>query len=142
MAYIDGMKKFNQRLYKLANGESVAKAMGKCVALVERESKENCPVQTGELRRSITSRVTQEPTLVQGVVFTNKEYAIYTHQGTGLFAENGDGRKDVPWHYQDADGNWHSTSGQKPNPFLERALDENKDKCLDYIKESVKGDTK
>ena len=44
MAYIDGMKKFNQRLNKLAYGESVAKAMGKCVALVERESKENCPV--------------------------------------------------------------------------------------------------
>lgn len=75
-------------------------------------------------------------------MFTDKEYAPYVHQGTGLFAENGDGRKDVPWHYQDADGNWHSTSGQKPNPFLERALDENKDKCLDYIKESVKGDTK
>ena len=55
---------------------------------------------------------------------------------------NGDGRKDVPWHYQAEEGNWHSTSGQKPNPFLERALDENKDKCLDYIKESVKGDTK
>jgi len=75
-------------------------------------------------------------------VFTDKEYAPYVHQGTGLFAKNGDGRKDVPWHYQDAEGNWHSTSGQKPNPFLERALDENKDKCLDYIKESVKGDTK
>lgn len=142
MAYIDGMKKLNQRLYKLANGDAVAQAMGKCVALVEGESKKNCPVQTGELRRSISSRVTQEPTLVQGVVFSDKEYAPYVHQGTGLFAKNGDGRKDVPWHYQDADGNWHSTSGQKPNPFMERALDDNKEKCLDYIKESVKGDTK
>ena len=34
---------------------------------------------------------------------------------------NGDGRKDVPWHYQDEEGNWHTTSGQKPNPFLTRA---------------------
>lgn len=44
MAYIDGMKKLNQRLYKLAEGKAVADAMGKCLALVEGESKENCPV--------------------------------------------------------------------------------------------------
>ena len=29
MAYIDGMKKLNQRLYKLAEGKAVADAMGK-----------------------------------------------------------------------------------------------------------------
>lgn len=139
MAHIDGMKRLNQRLQELANGDSVKRAMGKCVAQVERTSKENCPVQTGELKRSISSRVTQEPNLVQGVVYTNKEYAPYVHQGTGLFAVNGDGRKDVPWHYQDEEGNWHSTSGQRPNPFLEKALDENKEQCLEYIKESIGG---
>lgn len=137
MAYIDGMKKLNQRLYKLAEGKAVADAMGKCLALVEGESKENCPVQTGELRRSITSRMKQEPTLIQGEVFSDKEYAIYTHQGTGIYAENGDGR-DTPWSYQDADGNWHTTLGQHPNPFMERALDENKEKCLQYIKDSIR----
>ena len=79
MAYIDGMKKLNQRLYKLAEGKAVADAMGKCLALVEGESKENCPVQTGELRRSITSRMKQEPTLIQGTsVLDVTKYSLYT----------------------------------------------------------------
>lgn len=79
MAYIDGLKRFTQKLDGLANGEAIKQAMGKCCALVKKESKENCPKDTGELRRSITSRVTQEPTLVQGVVFTDKEYAPYVY---------------------------------------------------------------
>ena len=116
--------------------------MGKCCALVEKESKENCPKGTGELRRSIDSRVVEEPNMIQGVIFSDKEYAPYVHQGTGLFAMNGDGRKDVPWSYQDDNGNWHSTVGQHPQPFMEKALDANKDKCLDYIKQSIKGGTK
>ena len=45
--------------------------------------------------------------------------------GTGLFAESG-GRMDVPWNYQDDEGKWHSTSGQKPQPFMRPALEENK----------------
>ena len=116
--------------------------MGKCCALVEKESKENCPKDTGELRRSIDSRVVEEPNMIQGIVFSDKEYAPYVHQGTGLFAMNGDGRKDVPWYYQDDNGNWHSTFGQHPQPFMEKALDDNKDKCLNYIKQSIKGGTK
>ena len=45
--------------------------------------------------------------------------------GTGLFAESG-GRMDVPWNYQDDEGEWHSTSGQKPQPYMRPALEENK----------------
>ena len=142
MAYIDGLKRFTQKLDGLANGEAIKQAMGKCCALVEKESKENCPKDTGELRRSIDSRIVEEPDMIQGIVFSDKEYAPYVLQGTGLFAVNGDGRKDVPWHYQDDNGNWHSTSGQHPQPFMEKALDDNKDKCLNYIKQSIKGGTK
>lgn len=79
MAYVDGLKRFTQKLDGLANGEAIKQAMGKCCALVEKESKENCPKDTGELRRSIDSRVVEEPNMIQGIVFSDKEYAPYVY---------------------------------------------------------------
>ena len=59
-----------------------------------------------------------------------------------MFAREGNGRtNDLPWHYQDAEGNWHSTSGQHPNPFLERALDENADKITQIFREEIRKET-
>ena len=132
------LKAFTKKLDNFANGKAIEGAVTKSCLLVEKESKNNCPVQTGTLRRSITTDVNG----MKGEVYSPLDYAVFVHQGTRLFAANGDGRKDVPWHYQDDNGNWHSTSGQHPNPFMERALDENKDKCLNYIKQSIKGGTK
>ena len=57
--------------------------------------------------------------------------------GTGIYAVNGDGRKDR-WSYQDAEGKWHSTIGQKPQPFLERALDNNRDKINKIFEDEIK----
>ena len=128
------LKAFTKKLDNFANGKAIEEAVTKSCLLVEKESKNNCPVQTGALRRSITTDVNG----MKGEVYSPLDYAIWVHQGTGLFAVNGDGRKDVPWHYQDAEGNWHSTSGQQPQPFMERALDENKDKCIDYFEEAIK----
>lgn len=95
--------------------------LGRCCAMVERTAKQLAPKDTGALRRSITSKV--EGT--KGIVFTPLEYAPYVEFGTGLFAET-QGRADVPWCYQDDEGNWHSTSGQKPQPFMRPALNQNR----------------
>ena len=132
------LKAFTKKLDNFANGKAIEGAVTKSCLLVEKESKNNCPVQTGTLRRSITTDVNG----MKGEVYSPLDYAVFVHQGTRLFAANGDGRKDVPWHYQDDNGNWHSTSGQHPQPFMEKALDDNKDKCLNYIKQSIKGGTK
>ena len=94
------------------------------------------PKDTGALRRSITSEVVQEGGELVGVVFTPLEYAPYVEYGTGLFAESG-GRKDVPWHYQDDKGEWHSTSGQKPQPFMRPALNESREEIMRIIKEAL-----
>lgn len=125
-----------EALDNVTDTAEVAKALGKACAVVERAAKENAPKGTGELRRSITSRVEQEGGVVQGVVFTPLEYAPYVEFGTGLFAENG-GRTDVPWNYKDDEGNWHSTSGQHPQPFMRPALDENREKIKRIIKEAL-----
>ena len=107
----------------------------KACALVERDAKQLAPKGTGELRRSITSKVEGS----KGIVYTPLLYAPYIEYGTGLFAENG-GRKDVPWVYKDDEGNWHSTSGMKPHPFLRKAVQKNSKKIVKIIKEGILND--
>ena len=99
----------------MAKITKVTEAMKKACALVEGEAKKNAPKGTGELRRSIESKVEVEGKEVIGTIFTPLEYAPYVEYGTGLFAEGGNGRKDVPWNYQDDEGEWHSTSGMHPH---------------------------
>ena len=108
----------------------------KCCAMVERAAKEKAPKGTGELRRSITSRVEERDGEMVGIVFTPLEYAPYVEYGTGLFAENG-GRTDVPWHYQDDEGEWHSTSGQKPQPYMRPALNDCREEIIRILKEDI-----
>lgn len=118
----------------LVDTQKLEKGMAKAVLLVEREAKMKAPRDNGDLARSITSKVESSGGEVEGTVFTPLFYAPYVEYGTGLFAEDGDGRKDVPWNYQDDEGNWHSTSGQKPQPFMRPALDENREQILLILK--------
>lgn len=129
---IKGLDKLLADMDRVGDAEGVQQALGKACALVERSAKQKAPKDTGALRRSITSEVKD----LEGVVFTPLEYAPYVEYGTGLFAESG-GRKDVPWNYQDDEGNWHSTSGQHPQPFMRPALNENRERIIQLIKEGL-----
>ena len=131
----DGFDKIIERFNNLADEAEIEKALDKACALVERSAKEKAPKDNGELRRSITSKVENN----EGIVFTPLKYAPYVEFGTGLFAEEG-GRKDVPWCYQDDEGEWHSTSGMKPHPYMRPALEENREKILSILKESLIND--
>lgn len=107
--------------------------------IVEREAKENCPVgDTGILRASITSEFKKDDKSVTGIVGSNVSYSAFVEFGTGLYSSKGDGRQDVPWRYQDANGEWHTTSGMKPQPYLIPALDNNIQTVSDIIMEAFK----
>lgn len=136
---IEGLDDVLREIDSLADTSQLTAAMGKACALVERSAKQKAPKGTGELRRSITSKVDNNGDEIVGEIFTPLEYAPYVEFGTGLFAENG-GRTDVPWNYQDDEGNWHSTSGMKPRPYLRPALDENREEILRIIKEGISND--
>ena len=136
---IEGIGKVLKRLEKLSNTENIEKAMGKACAVVEAAAKQNAPKDTGALRNSITSKVENRNGHIEGVIFTPLEYAPYVEYGTGLFAESG-GRKDVPWNYQDDKGEWHSTSGQKPQPFMRPAVEDNRNKIIKILGEGIKND--
>lgn len=135
---IEGVAEVLKSIEKLGEVPNLEGAVGKACALIERSAKEKAPKDTGALRRSITSKIEGSGADIQGIVYTPLEYAPYVEYGTGLFAENG-GRKDVPWCYQDDKGEWHSTSGMKPQPFMRPAVNENREEVLRILKEAISG---
>ena len=117
--------------------EKVEAALNKAALIVERSAKQNAKKgKTGELRRSIKSKVENNGLEIRGIVYTPLLYAPYVEYGTGLFAENG-GRTDVPWCYQDVKGEWHYTSGMSPQPYMRPALNENRERILEIIKKGL-----
>ena len=139
---IKGMDKLMATLSRIEQGAGLRQGIGKACRLVEASAVDRCPVDTGELQQSIHSETPGPADEPVGIVGTNKEYGPYVEMGTGLFAVNGDGRTDVPWRYQDAKGDWHTTSGQKPQPFLGPALRDNMDQVAELIAEGVRKDVK
>lgn len=105
---------------------------------VEAKAKEMCPKDTGNLMQSITSGSKADGNTVRGAVGTNLEYAVYVHEGTGRFSRTGMGRTGS-WRYQDAEGNWHTTSGNPPQPFLENAYLSEGGKVREIVQKAIKG---
>lgn len=101
-----------------AKDESIARALETIGLVAERYAKEKAPVDTGRLRNSISHQVDDETVYVG----TNVEYAPYLEFGTGKFAESGG--RPTPWSYQDSKGEWHTTNGMKPQPYLRPAIDD------------------
>lgn len=115
--------------------EAALRALEKCGLTAEGYAKKLCPVDTGNLRNSITHQVDEaEPAAYIG---TNSEYAAYVELGTGIYAEGGGGRP-TPWVYQDAKGNWHMTYGQRAQPYLKPAVADNAQIYEDIIEGEMK----
>lgn len=129
---IEGVEKLIEKFETMAKGKQFEERLEDACLVVEDAARRKAPKISGELRRSIASRVEGE----EGVVYTPLFYAPYVEYGTGLFAENG-GRKDVPWFYRDDRGEWHSTSGIKPEPYMRPALYESREKILRILKEGL-----
>lgn len=99
------------------------KNMKKACLVLETETKKECPVDQGVLRASIQHDVKVSTDEILGIVGSVMQIAPFVHQGTGLYAVDGNGRK-TPWKYKAIAGKykgWHTTEGQKPNPFMDRA---------------------
>ena len=127
MIKFEGIEEVLDSIDSLADLEGLQSALGKACAVVEASAKQKAPKDTGALARSITSKIED----TEGIIFTPLEYAPYVEYGTGLFAE--EGGRNTPWIYKDDKGEWHKTSGQKPQPFLRPALTENENKIAELL---------
>ena len=134
MIKFEGIEEVLDSIDSLADLEGLESALGKACAVVEASAKQKAPKDTGALARSITSKIED----TEGIIFTPLEYAPYVEYGTGLFAE--EGGRSTPWIYKDDKGEWHKTSGQKPQPFMRPALEENREKIINILKEGIGND--
>lgn len=98
---------------------ALQKAMTDAAQNVEGKAKENCPVITGTLRRSISSKAEVKGNEVTGIVGANTEYAEAVHEGT---------------------------SRRSPKPFILDAITEKEDETLgilsDGVESAIRGHTR
>lgn len=106
------------------------RAMERCGLKAEDYANHLVRVKTGALRQSIGHRADEK----QAIIGTNKDYAPYVELGTGKHTTGG---RPTPWAYQDEKGNWHRTSGQKPQPFLKPAVADHAETYRNIIKDEL-----
>lgn len=112
--------------------EAKMRALEKCGLVAEGYAKKAAPVDTGNLRNSISHKVTEDGAYIG----TNVEYAPYIELGTGKYTTGG--RQDS-WVYQDVKGKWHRTNGMKAKPFLKPAVADHAQQYRKIIKGELKG---
>lgn len=159
---IQGLDSVIKRLEGVVDAGKTRQGITKACLLVERAAKINAQALSegdGTLAGSITSRIDD----YEGVIYTPLFYAPYVEYGTGIEAEGGKGRQDVPWVYVEHSGREgstqksytletakqtvamlrdkgleaHLTYGQKPQPFMRPALDDNRDRIVEILREGL-----
>ena len=113
------------------------RALERCGMQAEGYAKDLCPVDTGNLRNSITHKVNDaELAAYVGVPHGPTSYGIYVELGTGTYYPGG---TKTPWNYQDAKGKWHRTSGHEAQPFIKPAVADHVQTYRNIIEDELKG---
>lgn len=110
------------------------RALEKCGLVGEGHAKKLCPVDTGNLRNSITHMVNDGEKVAY--IGTNSEYAVNVECGTGVYYPGG---RQTPWTYQDEKGNWHLTHGQRAKPYTKHAVADHAAQYNRIIEQELKG---
>lgn len=99
------------------------------------QAKRGSPVDTGQLKNSWDYDVDEGK--LEATVGSPLENAIWNEFGTGQYALNGDGRKTL-WKYQDRKGQWHTTTGKKPQRTFNNAFTAFKPKFQKIVNKKFK----
>lgn len=121
----------NSKEFLSAMLEAKMRALEKCGLVAEGYAKKATPVDTGNLRNSISHKATEDAAYIG----TNTEYAPYVEFGTGKYYPGG--RPDS-WVYQDDKGNWHRTEGSKAQPFIKPAVADHAQQYRGIIESEMK----
>lgn len=149
MSGLEGASRLDKKLKNISNEMKthiLEKAIGQGTQVVRSEAVLLCPVDSGELRQSIKTSVEASGDDINGITYTNKEYAAYVEFGTGPKGEeshSGISPEITPsytqqgWSYKNDDGEWIYTNGQPAQPFMYPALKNNEKKVKKLIKNIV-----
>ena len=110
--------------------KAVEKGMKQGIKYTQAEAKLLCPVDTGDLRNSIKSRVEIDGRAVSGIVATNNDHAAYVEFGTG---QRGEASPSPP--KSDLEGLHYKKDwkGQPAQPFLYPAIHATKDQVTKVV---------
>ncbi|MGG3210946.1 HK97-gp10 family putative phage morphogenesis protein [Geobacillus stearothermophilus] len=104
------MSRFQEEIQKMKQRRE--QTIKQIAVFVEAEAKLRAPVDTGRLRNSITHQTENSETQSKAYIGTNVEYAPYVEFGV-------------------------ASKNIKPQPYLRPAIEENKDKIEDMIREGM-----
>lgn len=119
------------REFTLGSTGPIVRDLERRATAVVNGAKRRCPVNTGRLRASITKEVIIDSNSPVARVGTNVEYAIFVHNGTGIYGPRGTpivprvsrflvftprGSSDKVFARQ--------VRGIRPRPFLKEALED------------------
>lgn len=94
-------------------------------------------VRTGLLKSGVTIMPLEWSSGLASMTITNTtSYAIYNELGTGIYAENGQGRQGG-WYYPVGDGTYRFTLGMPPKRFVQDSFEFYKDKAPSIIQQSI-----
>lgn len=109
------------------------RSLERCGLKAEGYAKDLCPVDTGNLKNSISHKVIDgDPSVVIG---TNSQYGAYVELGTGMYVSGG---RPTPWAYKDIYGNWHWTHGNPAKPYLKPAVSDHAQTYRNIIEDEMK----
>ena len=163
---VDGFKKLDQQLKRLSETD-MRRAVATAIQTVRSAAVNNCPVDTGALRQSIFTEVTEEDGKVIGTCWANAAYAPYVEFGTGPVGQDnhegispeyaGIAYSQSPWwlHESQIDqrpaekyrwfyidtpkGRFYQCSGQPAHPFMYPALKDNEEQLWKDMKADFYG---
>ena len=149
---IEGMDNLIKKLEALGGTVvSIRKEMVQNMGDVADMMARKAPVDTEKLKPNIQVKddSTDTELNVKAGIFAESaiNYAIYQEYGTGIYAENGQGRQ-TPWLWQVKSQKWADIfgievgqsvlwHGNQPHPFIRPAWDENKDKIEEKLRSAL-----
>ena len=137
---LDAIKRIASK-FPAVSRKHIDKAIYNALLRVWAKEKQEAPVRTGNLRDRWSIQVSP----FKGILRSNVKYGIFVHEGTGLYGKNH--RLIVPvykkalyWKGADHPVMW--SRGQRPNPFLQRAVEQSAGEINKVFKAALDSITK
>lgn len=148
---IEGLDDVLEALDRLSHDELMDAArpgLKKGIELIRGDAQANCPVDTGELREKIKTRITRTDGEMSGEVYSGAPHGIYVEMGTGPKGERnhagvnpewmvGVTYRPNGWVYPTKDGEFRFTRGMPARPFLYPAFKANEAKAREEVAKAV-----
>ena len=114
-------------------GREVQQALNLATIKVQGEARKEAPVKTGNLRRMIVFTV--EP--FRGIVESKAEYGVYVHEGTKSHIIRPLKKKALYWKGAPHPVKKVMHPGQKPNPFVEKSIDQTTGRLDEFVRRAI-----